>query len=576
MDFRTQIVKWLAQETDRPEEEIDQWLEVPPRPEMGDFALPCFRLARHLRSAPDQIARQMAPKARQSLAYLQDVQAVKGYINFFVDRSCYIKSVVERALEAGDDLGRQTIGDEKPVLIEYSSPNIAKPFHVGHAFATVLGHALYRLYDRLGYQTVRINHLGDYGTQFGKLIVAYRRWGDDQALELDPINALLQIYVRFHKQAEHDPTLEDEAREAFRRLEQGCGDEVALWKKFRDLSLKAFSEIYRRIGVEFDSYLGESFYSDRIDGVVRFLKSRDILTESEGAQIVSLDEYKLPPCLILKSDGTSIYASRDLAAVLYRWEKYQFHKNIYVVGSSQALHFQQVFAVLDKAGFKPAQSCVHVGFGLVKFPDRKLSTRSGDVIFLNDLLQESVEKTRMIIRDNMSLRQENLSEQEIDDIAEKIGTGAIIYTFLKNGRERDIVFSWDEMLDFNGDSAPYVQYTYARTRSILRKAREKGLWIDQEAPDLGKLGTDDEFALAKLIDGFGPVIEKAAQSYEPYLLVRQVTALARAFNTYYNRESILRTDDPALRQARLTLLEAVCLTLRTGLDLVGIHVVERM
>ncbi|NLM79168.1 MAG: arginine--tRNA ligase [Ruminococcaceae bacterium] len=576
MSFRSTIAGWLAEETGLSRDQIETWLEIPPQQEMGDFAFPCFRLAKHLRRSPVQIAEDFVAKAGE-LDGIDDVRAVSGYLNFYVSRGSYVATTVARVLSVADNLGRQQIGTGQKVVVEYSSPNIAKPFHVGHAFTTILGHALYRLHDWLGYETVRVNHLGDYGTQFGKLIVAWRLWGDEAAVRDNPIGELLRIYVRFHEEAQTNPDLDDQAREAFRLLEAGSPEEQALWQKFRDLSLTSFEAVYKRLGVSFDSYRGESFYSSRIPDVIDLLKKKELLVESDGAQVVMLDEYKLPPCIILKSDGTTIYASRDIAAVLYRWEQYHFAKNIYVVGTPQALHFRQVFAVLDKAGIAAASQCVHVGFGLVKFADRKLSTRSGDVIFLSELLEESVEKTRAIIKENARLRQTDMCDQEIDEVAEKVGLGAVIYTFLKNGRERDIVFSWEEMLDFDGDSAPYVQYTYARARSILRKADPDDLPERMvTAKQLTCLATEDEFALAKLLDGFDKAIQKAAELYEPYLLVRQVTALARAFNKYYNHESILKTDDPALRRARLALLQAVCQAIRVGLDLVGISVVERM
>ena len=575
MEYRAIIVQWLAGETGVTADQIDAWMEIPPQPTLGDFAFPCFQLARTLKQAPPRIAGELAEKAAVGLDATVRVQVVGGYLNFFIDRARFISHVVERTLLAGDQLGASDEGADKTVIVEYSSPNIAKPFHVGHAFTTILGHALYRLYDRLGYQVVRMNHLGDYGTQFGKLIVAYRLWGDEDALKREPIKELLRIYVRFHEMAKEKPELEEEARVAFRNLEAGSSAEKALWQHFRDLSLEEFAAVYRRLGVEFDNYNGESFYSDQIPAVASMLREKGLLVESEGAQVVTLEEFGLPPCIILKSDGTTIYASRDIAAVLYRIEKYQFHKNIYVVGSPQALHFRQVFSVLEKAGVPESKDCVHVGFGLVKFPDRKLSTRSGDVIFLSDLLGESVDKTLEIIRHNAELRSTDMAEDEMLEIAEKVGLGAVVYTFLKNGRERDIVFSWEEMLDFDGDSAPYVQYTYARARSILRKAEAAGLLPDKTGmPDV--LDHDDEFALAKLLDGFGDAVRRAAALYEPYILVRQVTSLARTFNKYYNTESILGTGDPVVRQARLNLLQAVCLAIRTGLDLVGIAAVERM
>ncbi len=576
MDYRAAIAKWLADRTGLEQDRIDRLIETPPQPEMGDFAFPCFRLAKTLRQAPPKIAADLASEAGASLDSSVRVEVVSGYLNFFVDRKSFIAGAISDTLQAGDHLGRSDEGLGKTVIVEYSSPNIAKPFHVGHAFTTILGHALYRIYDRLGYNVVRMNHLGDYGTQFGKLIVAFRKWGDEAALKEHPIQELLRIYVKFHHEAEQDKDLENQARDAFRRLEAGEAEEKALWQRFRDLSLAEFSVVYERLGVSFDNYNGESFYSDQIPAVIDLLKDKGLLEESEGAQVVKLEDKGLPPCIILKSDGTTIYASRDIAAVLYRIKTYDFYKNIYVVGNPQALHFKQVFAVLEKAGIDQAKDCEHVGFGLVKFPDRKLSTRSGDVILLADLLRESCDKTLEIIRENQTIRQTDMDEQEMAQVAEKIGLGAVVYTFLRNGRERDIVFSWEEMLDFDGDSAPYVQYTYARARSILRKAADQGINLDAAYANLGLLDGDEEFAIAKLLDGFADALRRAAAANEPSILLRQVTLLARTFNKYYNTEPILGTPDENVRLARLALLQAVCQAIRSGLDLVGIQVVERM
>lgn len=576
MDIRTLIIEWLAAKTGMPSTQIDEWLEVPPQPGMGDYAFPCFRLARTLHKAPAQIAQELQQQTGSAISALERAEAVGGYLNFFIKKAEFISQVLEEVLTLGDKLGATSEGSGKTVIVEYSSPNIAKPFHVGHAFTTILGNALYKLYSHLGYNTLRLNHLGDYGTQFGKLIVAYKRWGNESDLKNSPIPELLRIYVLFHEKAKNQPELEQEAREAFRRLESGSAEEVELWKRFRELSLKTFSALYERLGVGFDNYNGESFYTDQIPEVIDLLREKNLLLESDGAQVVDLEEYNLPPCIILKSDGTTIYASRDIAAVLYRDKTWDFYKNIYVVGLPQSTHFRQVFAVLDKAGIEAAQRCVHVGFGLVRFPDRKLSTRSGDVIMLEELLDESVEKTREIIRQNMNLRQTGASEAEIKEIAEKIGIGAIVYTFLKNGRERDITFSWEEMLDFDGDSAPYVQYTYARARSILRKAENQGIDTGLAVANLRLLKTEDEFAIARLLDDFPHAIQRAAQAYEPYIVLRLVTSLARAFNKYYNQASILGTEDKHLRLARLNLVQAVCQVIKSGLDLVGIQVVERM
>jgi arginyl-tRNA synthetase len=579
MDFRQEIARALAQRTQMSLEEIDSWIEIPPQSSMGDFAFPCFRLAKTMRKAPPVIAQELSDVLVDA-DFIERTETAGGYLNFFVNRASYIASQVKNTLNAGYKFGSSDLGSGKTVIVEFSSPNIAKPFHVGHAFTTILGNSLAKIYNHLGYKVVRMNHLGDYGTQFGKLIAAWQLWGNEQALLEHPINELLRIYVKFHDLAKDDPELELKARDHFRRLENGEEFEKSLWQKFRDLSLKEFNEVYKRLGVEFDNFNGESFYSSQIPAVIEELKNKKLLVESEGAQVVMLDEFDLPPCIILKSDGTTIYASRDIAAVLYRDRTYNFDKNIYVVGTPQALHFKQVFAVLEKAGFEKAANCEHVGFGLVKFPDRKLSTRSGDVILLENLINESVDKTYEIIKSNSELRQTNLPEDEMKMIAEKIGIAAIMFTFQKNSRERDIVFSWEDMLDFEGDSAPYVLYTYARAHSILRKAQANGYLesVDEQVPEavLDLLTSDDEFALAKLLDSFGGAVERAAQANEPYILLRQVINIARAFNRYYHNESILGTDDEKLRRARLGVLQAVCTAVKTGLDLLGIQAVERM
>lgn len=577
MDFRQAIIAWLAQTTGLATEKIDELLEVPPQGNLGDYAFPCFQLARQMRKAPAAIAAGLASQLAGQLAFIAAVQPVGGYLNVFISRPALISQVIQQTLAAGPSFAAAKVGNGQTIIVEYSSPNIAKPFHVGHAFTTILGQSLARMYAHLGYRVVRMNHLGDYGTQFGKLIVAYNRWGNEKALRTQPIQELLRIYVKFHEEARQDPDLDNQAREQFRLLEAAEPAAVALWQRFRDLSLQEFSVVYDRLGVGFDNYNGESFYSDQIPAVVADLTRKGLLIESDGAQVVMLDEYNLPPCIILKSDGTTIYASRDIAAVLYRERTYHFNKNIYVVGTPQAMHFRQVFAVLEKAGFAKARDCIHVGFGLVKFADRKLSTRSGDVILLEDLLSESVDKTLEIIKANAALRHPDMSETDMVEVAEKIGIGAVIFTFLKNSRERDIVFSWAEMLDFEGDSAPYVLYTYARARSILRKAAAEGYDVTAAGPaDLALLGTDDEFMLAKLLEGFAGTLQKAVSVHEPFMVVRQIINLARTFNKYYHHESILGTSDEALKRARLALLAAVCQGLQTSLGLLGIQTVERM
>ncbi|MCQ2528764.1 MAG: arginine--tRNA ligase [Saccharofermentans sp.] len=576
MDHKSNIASTIAQITGLEVEQVYKLIEIPPQSDMGDYAFPCFVLAKTLRKAPPMIATELAANEKFAESDIYTVKNVGPYLNFFIDRGFMAADTLSAVNEAGDNYGTANEGEGKNVIVEYSSPNIAKPFHVGHAFTTILGNSLARTYKKLGYNVVRMNHLGDYGTQFGKLITAYRLWGDEAALEEDPIKELLRIYVKFHEEEKNDPSLTESARENFKKLEDGEEEEYKLWKRFRDMSLVVFEKLYKRMGVEFDNYNGESFYSDRIPAVVDMLREKNLLEESEGAQVVMLEEYGLPPCIILKSDGTTIYASRDLAAVLYRDETYHFDKNIYVVGIPQALHFKQVFSVLKKAGYECADDCVHVGFGLVKFKNMKFSTREGNVVLLEDLINESVSKVREIIAKNAQDRGDNMTDAEIDEIAEKVGLGAVVYTYVKSGRERDIVFSWEDMLDFNGDTAPYLIYTYARTRSILRKALDQGFAPATDKETLSKLTSDDEYELIKSIGDFPEAVKKAAATYEPFMISRQISLVARNFNRFYNNSRILGADSEELTKARLAVCEAVCSTLKSGLDLLGIDVVEKM
>lgn len=577
LDYKLEIARAIQKQVNLDTELIVSAIEIPPQTSMGDYAFPCFQLAKIMRKSPVQISVELAAAMQDSLPFIKLIEAKAGFLNFFMKPSEFVYEIVQQTIAEGETTGSSDEGAGKTVLVEYSSPNIAKPFHIGHAFTTILGNALYRIYDHLGYQTVRLNHLGDYGTQFGKLISAYKRWGNEKDLEEQPIKELLRIYVKFHDEAKNDPLLEEEGRMYFKNLEEKHPEEVALWERFRELSLKEFSLIYQRLGVDFDDLNGESYYSDKIPEVVSILKSKGLLVESDGAQVVMLDDYNLPPCIILKSDGTTIYASRDVAAILHRIRTYHFYKNIYVVGNPQALHFKQVFAVAEKMGLEEAKNCVHVGFGLVKFANMKFSTREGNIILLEDLLNECVDKTYEIIRKNQLERQTDMSDDEMKQVAEKVGIGAVIYSFCKNSRDRDIVFSWEDMLDFEGDSAPYVLYTYARCRSILRKAEaEKINFSVTAAPDFDKIGSDDEFMIAKLIYGLGESVRKAAESNEPFMLVRQINAIARTFNKFYNNSPIMNISDEGLKKSRLALCQAACIAMKTGLQMLGIETVERM
>ncbi|SMC34416.1 arginyl-tRNA synthetase [Oscillospiraceae bacterium] len=576
MDYKSEIAAKLAEITGLESEQVYKLIEIPPQVEMGDFAFPCFTLAKTLRKAPPMIAADIAGDERLASLDALTAKNVGPYVNFFIDRSYYAVNTIDSILKAGDDYGFDNEGEGKNVIVEYSSPNIAKPFHVGHAFTTIIGNSLAKIYTKLGYNVIRMNHLGDYGTQFGKLITAYRLWGDENALNEDPITELLRIYVKFHEEEKKDPSLTDSARENFKKLEDGCEEEVALWKKFRDMSLVVFDKLYKRMGMEFDNYNGESYYAKMADDVANMLKEKGLLVESEGAQVVDLEEYGVPPCIILKSDGTTIYATRDIAAILYRHETYNFDKNIYVVGTPQALHFKQVFSVMKKAGFDYADNCVHVGFGLVKFKNMKFSTRDGNIVLLEDLLNEAVAKTREVIEENSKARGQDMTAEQIDEIAEKVGIGAVIYTYVKSGRERDIVFSWEEMLDFEGDTAPYLMYTYARIKSILRKAAEQGLAPASEEDKISILTSDEEYNVIRTLADFPDAVKKAAASNEPFMISRQIALIARNFNRFYNNSSILNADSEEQKVARLALCEAVADTLKSGLDLLGIGVVERM
>lgn len=545
-------------------------IEVPPNPDMGDFALPCFSFAKTMRKAPPLIAQEFCDKLTdEDKAMFSEIKVMGGYLNFFLDKGAVAKDVLGEIKEQGDKYGKSNEGNGKKVLVDFSSPNIAKPFHIGHLVSTSLGSSISRIYDALGYEVVKINHIGDWGTQFGKLISAYKRWSDKEAVEKTPIDELLRIYVKFHEEAEKDPALEEEARGNFKKLEEGDPEITALWQFFVDESLKEFKKMYELLNVSFDSYAGESFYSDKMDAAVEKIRAAGILEESEGAQVVRFDDDNIPPCIIIKSDGATIYATRDIAAALYRKDTYDFYKNIYVVGTPQALHFQQVFGTLKKMGNDWADDCVHVGFGYVRFPDKAMSTRHGDVVFLKDVLDEAVAKTREIITNSATCK----SIDNVEEAAQKIGIGAILFAFLKNGRERDIIFKWDEMLDFEGESGPYAQYSYARGKSILRKAAEAG--IDYADADASLLTSVDEFNLVKCLNRFGDVLHDAADKYEPCIITRYIIDIAQYFNKFYNNCNIMKTEGE-LQKARLLLVDMVCGVLKNALELIGVSVVERM
>lgn len=563
MDYKKNIADKLKEHIEMELETIEKLIEIPPKPEMGDYAFPCFQLAKIFRKAPNMIAEELSEKINKE--GFEKVEALGPYVNFFMDKGSFVKTTIDKVLSEGDNYGASEIGKGKNICIDYSSPNIAKPFHVGHLFSTAIGSSLYKILSSQGYNCVGINHLGDWGTQFGKLISAYKRWADEDALQKEPIKELLRIYVKFHDEAEKDPSLEDEGRMYFKKLEDGSKEEVELWEKFKNLSLQEFDKVYDVLGVKFDSYAGESFYNDKMDAVIEEIESKNLLVESNGAKVVMMEEENMPPCIIKKADGATIYATRDLAAAFYRKKTYDFYKSIYVVGADQSLHFKQVFKVIEKMNYDWAQDCKHVGFGLIRFADRKLSTRKGQVIFLEDLLNEAVSKTRETIEEK------NPGLVNKEEVAKKVGIGAVVFTYLKNRREKDIVFKWDEMLNFDGETGPYVQYTYARGKSILRRAGE----VSGEA-DFSKLTSKEEFELVKVLGSFNEEILDAIDKLEPSIVTRYVIEVAKAFNKFYNAHNIMATEEEEIKNARLKMVEATCQVIKNGLSLIGIEVVEEM
>jgi len=563
MDFKKEIANKIGQLVEMEHEKIMELIEIPPQSNMGDYAFPCFQFSKLLRKSPNMIAIDLAAKLTPD-NIIGSVEAAGGYLNFFVNKAEFIKEVLTEVNAKGRDFGVSTEGNGKTVLVEFSSPNIAKPFHVGHLVNTLTGSAIEKIYRHLGYETQRLNHIGDYGTNFGKQIAAYKHWGNEEALEKDPITELLRVYIKFHEEQENNPELEIEARQLFKNLEDGEPEMVAIWQKFRDLSILEFKKLYKEFNIEFDSYNGESFYTDKMGEVVQILKDKDLLVESNGAQIVDLEKFGIPPCLIIKSDGATIYITRDLAAALYRHRTYNFNKCLYVVGNTQALHFNQLFTVLKLMGFDWAENMTHIGTSLVKFADRKMATRSGDMIYAKTVLDEAAEKTLEIVEAKNS----NLANKA--DVAKKVGMGAVAYTILKNNKDKDIIFSWEDILSFEGDSGPYVQYTCVRGRSILRKAGEF-----PNTADYSKLTSDEEFALAKLLDGFKIALKEAADRYEPFVITRHITELAKAYNKFYNSHPIMNAEAD-VKAARLHLTKAVCNVIETGLNIIGIEVPENM
>lgn len=529
----------------------------------GEMCLPCFKFSAKLRKPPQQIASQLQQSLKENV-FIKKTAVAGGYLNFYFDRAAVAKEVMGGLRDKGYALPPLE-NNGKTVCIDYSSINIAKPFHIGHLLTTAIGGSLYRISKFCGYNAVGINHLGDWGTQFGKLIVAYKKWGDDEDIKKRNIRALLDLYVRFHNEAETHPELEDEGRHWFKKIEEGDKEALAIFESFKQITLREVQKVYDRLGITFDSYAGESFYNDKMQPVIDTLKSKNLLKMSEGAEVVDLEEYGMPPCLILKKDGTTLYATRDLAAAIYRKKTYDFYKNLYVVAYQQNLHFRQVFKVLELMGYEWAKDCVHVPFGMVSLEGAgSLSTRKGNVVFLSDVLDSAVEKAREII----DAKNPDLPEK--DKTASDVGVGAVIFGALSGSRIKDISFSLEKALSFDGETGPYLQYTHARCCSILDKAGEvKGY------ADFSVLEQDEAFALVRLTDEFYHTVLLALEKYEPSIISRYLIDVAQAFNKFYVNNRILGESDN-VTFTRLMLVRAVESVLKTGLNLILLNAPEKM
>lgn len=548
------------------EEELLKTMEIPPEEKMGDLALPCFVMAKKMHKNPMQIASELVEKLNEQKDALgiEKAENVGAYCNIYLKRDLFVKKCLEVLQK--ENYGVSQSGAGKTVCMDYSSPNIAKNFHVGHLRTTVIGNALYKIYQKLGYKVVRINHLGDWGTQFGKLIVAYKLWSSEELVKKNGIEELLRIYVKFNDEAKINESLIVEAREWFVKMEQNDSEALELWNWFKEISMIEFERVYDLLGMSFDSYLGESFYRDKVPALVAQLKEKDLLVESQGAQVIDLEKYNMPPCLITKSDGGSIYHSRDIAAILYRKEQYNFEKCLYVTGLEQSLHFKQIFKAIEVMGYDWSDGLIHVPYGLVSLAGEKLSTRNGNIIYAEDILKEAIERAHnAIIEKNPSL-----SEKEAT--AKKVGVGAIIFHDLFNQRIKNVEFSWKEVLNFDGTTGPYAQYTYARAKSVLRKY---GKPIKAAEVDYTALTDDASYNLIKVLGEYEDAVINAAEKYEPSIVARYVIALATAFNKFYHDCSILQAEDKE-KMPRLLLTDMVQKVLYEACGLLGMECPEEM
>jgi arginyl-tRNA synthetase len=562
--FVEEIVGLISKGTGLPKDEVRNLVEVPPDQKLGDYAFPCFVLSKKLKKAPNQIAGELALRLKAT-DLIEEISAVGPYVNLRVDKAKQAEFVLNRIFDEGEDYGSSDEGKSKTIVIDFSSPNIAKPFGIGHLRTTVIGNALYRIFSKLEYDVVRINHLGDWGTQFGKVILAYKMWGDEEEFLKDPISTLYDLYVRFHKEADEQPNLEEEARGWFKRLEDGDEEATELWKKFRDSSLREFNRVYEMLDIGFDHYPGESFYNEFMDQTIDEIEAKGLAEMSQDALIVDLEQFNLPPCLLKKKDEATLYATRDIAAAIYRHDTYEFHKSLYVVGSAQSLHFRQVFKVLQLMGYEWAKDCVHVDFGWIKFRQEMMSTRKGNIILLEDVLNKSIQLAKKIIEEK------NPELENKEEVSRDVGIGAVIFADLATRRNKDIDFDWDQVLSFDGETAPYVQYTHARLCSLQRKyGKPVGKKVNYAA-----FSTEEEKALIKLLEDFPAKVKSSAGSYEPAFICSHLIDLCSAFNRFYQKQRII-AEDQGQTAARMLLVKALQITIKSGLSLLGIKAPERM
>ena len=563
-DYKEIIAKKLdSQGIGISSEDIYQLIEIPPQENMGDYSFPCFQLAKTLRKNPAQIAAELA-----STLVIDDFSEIKNvgpYINFFLDRKKFENDVINAIIDKKENYGKSDMGKGKTAIVEFSSVNIAKPFHIGHIRSTVIGDALRNIHEFLGYDTIATNYIGDYGTQFGTMIAAYKLWGDDEKLNANPIKELLNLYVRYNTEASENEEMMEVARKEFKNLEEGEEEATRLWSWFKEISFNEFDRVYKLLDIEFDNYKGEAYYSKYMPEILEELKEKKLLVESDGAQIIDLAQFDLPPSIIIKSNGSSAYITRDIATAINRKKEYNFDENLYVVATQQNLHFQQLWRILELMGYDLYKGCKHISFGMVSLKDQTLSTRKGQVVFLEDVLNKAIEKTREI----MENREDTVND--IGEVSRIVGIGAVKFQELYNNRIKDYVFDWDEVLNFDGETGPYVQYTYARAKSVLRKAG-----LDEIKPlAIEKITSDEEFSLVKKLAGFEDVVVKAKEKYEPSLVTRHLTDIAKSFNKFYNSSKIM-VEDEKLKEERLALAYATSVVIKTGLGLLGIKTVEKM